>query len=106
MGKKAKVLNSGGDSNNNPEKEEKYESPFRDNSIRFAVDALLRDNGFEIWERKDNKEPKWIKRGEKYPQLEALYSINKDKVEDAMYMELLYFDGLVYEAYSTDRDDI
>lgn len=77
-------------------KEEKklFEHSFKDKSLRFPIDALLRENNFEVWERKPKKEPRWKKNRELYTQKEALSTFDIDKVEDAIYLDFLYYQYL------------
>ena len=62
-------------------------------SSRFSVDALLRENGWKIAERKMGKEAIWEKGDLLYPFREAIRCLKKGALKDAEYAEELYYDG-------------
>jgi hypothetical protein len=79
---------------NNPTDDQNI-SPSLDCSCRFALDKLLRDNGFIIHRRsRYRKESIWlhVKKKKFYSQHIALRMLPKDKVEDAKYAEALYLE--------------
>lgn len=65
-----------------------------DHSNRFAVDALLRDNGYVIYKRTSKGQPLWLKQGRVFSQQEALDQLDQDALWNAEYAEKLYWDGL------------
>lgn len=62
--------------------EQDYGNPFVDRSGRFPVDQFLRECGFQIYERKRDKEPIWIRNKKKYQQIDAERRIPANKLAD------------------------
>lgn len=65
-----------------------------DRTGRFALDALLRKNGFIIHARKPGKEPLWSLQGKLYTERQAVATLDKNDVEDARYQGILCGEGL------------
>jgi len=70
------------------------ESPSQDRSTRFPLDALLRLYGFRILARTKNGEALWGRGDDTFTQTQALRQVPRSEVQDALYQEELYFDGL------------
>lgn len=64
------------------------ESPSKDRTSRFAVDRLIRDYGYRIYQRNEG-EALWIKHNVILGQEEILESLDKNEVSDAEYEEML-----------------
>ena len=64
-----------------------------DSSCRFALDELFRKHGYRIHSRQPGREPTWIKDGETYSETEVMSQLPFDEVEDAAYMQDLYYEG-------------
>lgn len=75
--------------NKNDKQDEKIENPSQDHTGRFAVDQLLRKNGFRIRLRRKNSEPRWSKDGKLYTQSQALDTLSQEDVWNAEYAERL-----------------
>ena len=73
--------------------EEIEEHGWKDRTSRFAIDFLLRKNGYTIYARNKLSEPEWIRAGEVYLQSEAIREINWSELQDALYEEDLHFMG-------------
>ena len=74
----------------------KKSHPSKDKTNRFAVDYLLRENGYTIHSRKKNEEPQWQRDGIIQIQsviLAELLSLDVHAVLDAEYAEDLYYSG-------------
>lgn len=69
-----------------------YQHPSIDTTGRFAIDDLLRKNGFKIAHRASGQEPIWSRWGEELSQSEALQSLKWDQVQQAQKTEKAYFD--------------
>ncbi len=67
-------------------------SPWKDESMRFAVDQLLRKHGFIIHARAKDKEPFWEKYGFVLSESDALDSLDDREVADAEYKEAIYWE--------------
>jgi len=67
--------------------------PSEDGTGRFAIDQLLRVNGFKIHERLKHYEPVWERFGKFYPQSQAVATLDEQDVADAKYKEELYHYG-------------
>jgi hypothetical protein len=76
-----------------PTDEGAWEHPSRDRSDRFAVDALIRRNGYSVFRRREGKPTLWSKDGRVYSQGQVLDAIDQDAVWGAEYLEKLYWDG-------------
>ncbi len=78
------------------QKSDDWSHPFEDHSLRFEVDQLLRENGFEIAFRVGASEAIWNHKKEKklYPQKKALEILNQNKVADAKMAEDLQKGGV------------
>lgn len=60
-----------------------------DRSGRFPLDALIRKYGWQIWRRKGNEEPIWLKGNLEVKQSEVLLRIPQNELADAEYQEFL-----------------
>lgn len=67
--------------------------PSQDRTNRFAIDALLRKNGFKISSRHADCEPVWERGGFYYLQRVAEAMLDPDAVADAEYTDFLYSEG-------------
>lgn len=68
---------------------------FADGTKRFALDALLRANGFGIKYRRAGAEPVWTRYGIDYPQTEAVKDIPADVLQEALADEDDYWQSLL-----------
>lgn len=91
--------------NNPPESDEQIKHPSEDRSNRFAVDALIRRHGYEIWERKKGQDPVWIKYPQgtrepsqaiKFLQSDILIRIDEWIIKDAVYLEDMDAEARLY----------
>jgi hypothetical protein len=69
-----------------------YDHPSQDRSNRFAIDVLIRSEGYRIHSRRDKEEPIWERNGKRYMQREVLEWLDQNKLLDAEYMESLYWE--------------
>lgn len=66
-----------------------------DTSIRFAVDVLLRAEGFHLVRRDGKKEAIWGLGNAEFTQTEALRWLHPEEVEDAKWLASIYYEGYV-----------
>lgn len=65
---------------------------FQDNTGRFPIDSVLRNNGYKIYSRRKGKEAEWLKGGAVFPQKIAERTIDFYELEKAqMELEDYYF---------------
>ena len=97
MATKSKIPpNDGGKKNIEVQGEDEnfeYSHPGACSSNRFPLDALLRKNGFSIWERRKNNEPLWKKHNVIFRQSEAVLRIDRTDIADAVYLDQLFSEG-------------
>lgn len=65
--------------------------PSQDMTNRFAVDRLIRDCGFTIYQRKNGKEAVWQKDNILFNYSEVLLRIDPEKIMQAKELEVSYF---------------
>ena len=66
--------------------------PFRDETGRFPVDALLRRCGFHIYARPERAEPVWESGGALYGEAEARDFLYDGEVASAQAAETAYYE--------------
>lgn len=86
--------------------------PSIDCSGRFAIDKLIRDSGYLIWQRKGTQEPTWVHKRDQYSsnrkiyqQSEVLNMLPDALLEDAKFAEELYLDGKYGDVKKKGLDD-
>lgn len=66
--------------------------PSLDTTNRFALDQLIRKEGFKIITRASGLTV-WERNGQEYTQSEVIELLNWHEVQDAEYQQNLYYDG-------------
>lgn len=73
----------------------KYENFSQDRSNRFAVNDLIRRNGYQIYQRKKGREPVWVKSGVCFTESEVLLRLDPNELWEAECLQALYWEGLI-----------
>lgn len=72
---------------------EEYDHPSIDRSDRFAVDALIRASGYQIFRRNKGQTIFWIKKGKIYSEQQVLKQLDQERLWGAQHREYLYLQG-------------